>query len=84
MKIRVKSEDVSLRLWLPTNLIFGKAMVWLANTAGRKYAPDAMKDISPENLELLFAEFRRIKKKYGSWELVEVQSADGTHIHIVL
>ena len=43
-----------------------------------------MKDISPEALTALFAEFRRIKKKHGSWELVDIESADGGLVKVIL
>ena len=84
MKIRVKSAERNIHLYLPTNLIFGKGTVWLVNRFGRKYAENAMKDIPPEVLDRLFAEFRRIKRNHRRWELVEVQSSDGELIHIIL
>ena len=84
MRIKVKSDDTNINLILPTNWIFSKGTVWLANHFGRKYAGDAMKDISPEALDRLFAEFRRIKRTYGRWELAEVHSADGEEIYITL
>jgi hypothetical protein len=84
MRIIVKSEDTNIHLCLPTNLIFSKGTVWLANHFGRKYAGDAMKDIPPEAMDRLFAEFRRIKRQYGHWDLVEVSEADGTEVKITL
>ena len=84
MRIKVKSEDTNIHLRLPTNLIFSKGTVWLANHFGRKYAGDAMKDIPPEGLDRLFAEFRRTKRQYGHWDLVEVHRADGSEVKITL
>lgn len=84
MKIQVKSEGHHIQLLLPTGLVFSKGTVWLANHFGRKYAGDAMKAIPPQALEELFAELRRIKKKYGSWDLVEVKSASGEEVLIRL
>ena len=84
MKISVHDDETDLNLWLPTNLIFGKLTVKLINGVGRKYAGEALEKIPPEALERLFAEIRRIKKKYGSWELVDVESADGSIVHITL
>ena len=84
MRIKVKSEDTNIHLCLPTNLIFSKGTVWLANHIGRKYAGNAMKDIPPESLDSLFAEFRRIKRKHKHWVLVEVASSDGDEVSIVL
>ena len=83
MRIRIKSDEVNLNLVLPTRLLIGKTVVKLANTIGRRYT-DALKDIPPESLEILCAELRRVKKKYGSWELVDVESAEGDIVQIIL
>ena len=84
MRIQVKSEYRNINLVLPTNLIFSKGTLWLAEHYGRKYAGEAMKDISPEGLDRLFAEFRRIKRKHKHWVLVEVESSDGDAVSIEL
>ena len=84
MKISVHDDETNLNLWLPTNLIFGKLTVRLVNGLGRKYAGEALEKIPPEALEKLFAELRCIKKKYGSWDLVEVESADGRSVRVTL
>ena len=84
MRIRVKSENTNINLILPTNLIFSRGTVWLANHFGRKYAGDSMQDIPPEAMKRLFAEFRHIKRQYGHWTLVEVRSADGSGVEITL
>ena len=84
MRIKVKDEDTNINLLLPTNLIFSKGTVWLANHFGRKYAGDAMKGIPPEALDAVFTELRRIKRRYGHWTLVEVRSADGSGVEITL
>ena len=84
MRIRVQAEGRNINIALPTCMIFSKAVARIANTAGRKYAGDAMAQITPEQMDALFAEFRRIKKKYGSWELVDVESAGGEKVKIIL
>lgn len=84
MKIRVKSGDANINLVFPTNLIFGRLTVKLIHAFGRKYAGEALEKIPPEAMEKLFAELRRIKKKHGSWELVEVESADGSIVRVTL
>jgi hypothetical protein len=35
-------------------------------------------------LPALCDELRRIKKKYGTWDLVEVETASGQHVKITL
>ena len=84
MRIQIKSKDKKLNLVLPTKLIFGRWVVYLANTVGRKYAGEQMKSISPEALDALFAEFRHTKDRYGAWELVEIESSDGEIVKIIL
>lgn len=84
MRVQVRGDGHNLNIILPTRLVFSRCMVWLANTVGRKYAADAMENISPEALEALFAEFRRIKSQYGAWDLVDVESADGDRVLVRL
>ena len=84
MKIKIQTSDTNLNLVLPTNLLVGKTVVKIAGMVGRKYAGDALKDIPPEALELLCAELRRVKKKHGSWELVDIRTAGGSIVHITL
>ena len=84
MKIRIKWDEANLNLVFPTRLLIGKTVVKIANTIGRKYAAEALEGIPPEALELLCAELRRIKKKHGAWELVDVESADGDIVQVIL
>lgn len=79
MRILVKSEDHNVCLRFPTNLIFSPLVANIAKF-GLRYAPDDVPSISPEAMEALFAEFRRIKKKYGHWELVDMETASGTEV----
>lgn len=83
MKIRIKTDDTNLNLVFPTRLLIGKTVIRLANTIGRRYT-DALNDIPPESLERLCAELRRIKKQHGAWELVDMESADGDIVQIIL
>lgn len=84
MRIRINADGRRFTLLLPTALLFSRGTAWLANTVGRKYAGEAMKDIPPEAMNALFAELRRIKKRHGGWELVEAVSADGNRVNILL
>lgn len=84
MKIRIRDGNHNFTLLLPTMLVFSKPSLRLINGVARKYAPDAMAPIPAEGMEALWAELRRIKKKYGSWDLVEVDSADGEYVKITL
>ena len=84
MKIRIKSDGTNLNLVFPTRLLIGKTVVKIANTIGRRYASEALEGIPPEALEILCAELRRIKKKHGSWALVDVRSAGGEIVQVIL
>lgn len=84
MKIQVTDQSRSFTIPFPTGLVFNKAGAKIGSHFIRKYAPDSVAAIPPEALEELFAELNRIKKKHGSWELVEVKSADGEHVKITL
>lgn len=84
MKIIVKSREHNIRLGLPTSWIFSRGSAFLAEKLGRKYAPESMVNIPPEAIPKLCAELRRIRKKYGPYELVEVESAKGEYVKIML
>lgn len=83
MRIHVKSKDHNISLRFPTNLIFSPFVAKIAQF-GLRYATEDVPNIPPEAIEALFAEFRRIKKKYGSWELVQMDCASGDKVKIVL
>lgn len=84
MRVRVKDGEHAFTILLPTNLVFSRGTVWLANTFGRKYAGDAMKVIPPDAMEKLFVEIRSIKRRYGHWELAEVYGSDGEYVSVIL
>ena len=81
MKIQVTGGGKNIRLSLPDWLIFSRMTVWLASRAGGKYVPEG---ISSRNMHVLLGRLQKAKKKYGSWVLVEVESADGEHVKVEL
>lgn len=84
MKIHVTSEDHNIHLWIPTNLFFNPMVAHFAVRYGLRHAPDSARNISPDAMDSLFAEFRRIKKQYGRWELVDMETSTGDKVKIVL
>ena len=84
MKIHIKSKEQNLRIRIPTGLVFSPLGAWFICRYGLQYAGDAMKDLSPEALSALFAEFRRIKQTNPDWCLVEVESTSGSCVKITL
>lgn len=84
MRVQIKGGGRNIKITLPTRMIFNKAVVRVASRTGRKYVSETMEHIPPEALEALFTELRRIKKRYGCWNLVDIVSADGKIVKISL
>ena len=84
MRIQVKDGENNIHIafptWLLCNRFTAKSGIWVL----QRYVPSELHDLSPEKLSALFAELRRIKAKYGRWELVDVHSADGEIIKVIL
>lgn len=78
MKIQVSSGETRIPIWVPTGLLFGPCSAWLAETLGRKYAPEAMQNLPKGAVTALCRELRHLKRKHGAMTLVEVETADGT------
>ena len=97
MRIIVKGDGHNINIPIPTRMIFSKATVWMWLKFARKAMHSAEKYI-PENAEYkaesllesipdkavyaLCDELLRIKRKHGSWDLVEVESSDGDTVRI--
>lgn len=83
MKIQIREAERNFCLNLPTNLIFSRLVLRLAlkhsSINSRK-----IDGLTAEAADALSAEIRRIKKRHGTWELVEVRSADGETVKITL
>ena len=87
MKIRIRENDRTYRFWIPGWLLWGPATRWMLRVGmktGKRYLPETLQGLTPEKVEMLLLELRRIKRSRSTWELVDVQSADGTYIKIVL
>ena len=84
MRIHVHSQGRQIRLILPTQVIFSAPVAWISSAVMRKYVPDAAGNLPPEAIRKLFREVRRTKRKYGSWDLVEVDSQSGEKVLIRL
>lgn len=83
MKIRIRSDGHNFSIILPTRMLFSKEILKFGLRIGKKYS-DAVPNFPPEVIDALCDEIKRIKKKHGSWELVNVKSADGEQVQIIL
>ena len=84
MRIRVSGEGRDINICIPTTLIFNGITAEIATLCLRRSAPDQLNQLSSRQMRSLFSEFRRIKDKHGSWELIDVQSSDGEIVKIIL
>ena len=84
MRIYVQSQGKRIHLMLPTQVIFSAPVAWLGSVVMRKYMPDAVRKLPQEAIRELFREVRRMKRKHGSWDLVEVDSKSGEKVLIRL
>ena len=92
MKIQITGSGHDLNLTLPTKLIFSKFLIRTVLkhveigpiSAKQENVSAKLEKLSPEMVDCLLDELHRIRKKYGSWELVEVHSADGEYVKITL
>ena len=84
MRIIIRSAEKDLKILLPTNMIFSAPVAWLGARYGRNHSDDSAKEITPEQLQALFAILRKAKRMYGHYDLVDIESSDGTQVKIVL
>jgi len=99
MKIQIKGEGHTIKIPIPTALLFSRPSVWLwlkisrsGTSAFREYIPEHVEDktdaffsnISDEAVYALCAELMRIKRIRGSWNLVEVEASSGDQVLIQL
>lgn len=99
MKIQINSEGRSFALSIPTGLLFSKPMVWMglkflkkSSVYAAKYVPENaegkterfLSSIPEEAAYAICAEVKRLKKRHGPLELVDVQSSGGEQVKIIL
>lgn len=85
MKICVKeSGSKGFSITLPNWMILRPKLIRFGLRAGRHYAGDSVPDIPQETIKALCCEIKAIKKKYGTWTLVDVQSSSGDLVQITL
>lgn len=82
MKIQIIDEGRDLTLSLPNKMIFSRFV--LNKVIGKRRMGKNTELLSPETMKKLTVELEHIKETYGLWELVEVQSASGEHIKVIL
>ncbi len=83
MRIDIHSDERSFTVVLPTRLLFSKGVLKFGLKVG-KCCCNTVPEIPPAALDVLCGEIRRIKKTNPAWELVNIQSAGGDKVRIIL
>lgn len=85
MKIKFKdSGGTGFAFALPTRMLFSPKMLKFAIRTGQKHVEAEVPHIPPEAVDALCAEIKRIKKKHGTWTLIDIESADGDLVQVII
>jgi len=86
MRIYISSpREKTINLRFPTRLVFNKLTAIIGAKAMNKHIQtDEKLNISSHDMKRFFKELIRMKKKYPDLYLVDVESADGDVIKIIL
>lgn len=80
MYIRIKSGDTNLNLHLPTGLVLNRMTAGLVSNLLKQN--DVV--LSKKQIVGFAQELKACKKRFGSWNLVQIQSAEGDQVEIRL
>lgn len=84
MRIKVKASGLrQFTIAVPTGMIFSPMLVQLGLRIGRKYSAE-MPDISSRDLRAICKAVKQVKRRYGRYELVTVESGQGDLVKITL
>ena len=81
MIIRIKTEGKKIVLPIPVLWAFGR----LGLSFLKKHVDDeSFKNVTPKDMKKIRKTIRKMKRKHKKWNLVEVDSSDGTSVRIKL
>lgn len=84
MKITIRNhEGKGFTIPLPTALLSNPTLVTFGLRISRKASASAP-DLSAETVQSFCAAIKQVKRQYGTWELVHVESADGDIVSVIL
>ncbi len=85
MRIYVReNKGRKIRLAIPTSMVFNRLTAGAARKCIAKHDQSDNVNISAGDINKLFFELKRFKKKHPDLPLVEVESKDGTRVCIKL
>lgn len=82
MKIEIRDSEGQKTLHLPTGMLMNKTVLGLV--CRNRSIQSRLRDLPPEAVEAIVAELNEVRKKHGSWELLEVDTPKGENIRIIL
>lgn len=83
MRIHVKTAEKNIRLFLPSCLAMNDLTARISAHYIHKYT-DIFEGLSEKDLQTLFREIRRLKKKHPDWYLAEITDSNHTYVKIKL
>lgn len=84
MRITVKAKGARrIFIALPTGWVFSPTMISLWLRIGRKYSSE-VPNISNHDLRAICKAIKETKRRYGSYELVSVESSEGDLVGVIL
>ena len=85
MRINVESEDKRIKLALPSGLIYRIVFSGVGLKCLKRYGGDnCFSNITKKDMKKIRKTIRRMRKIHKSWNIVEVDSAEGDHIVVRL
>lgn len=85
MKIEVHaSGGPNMTIPMPNSMLFSPTLLNWGLKFIRRQSHRTMPEIPPETVKQACAAIKNYTKKVGSWELVHVESADGTAVIITI
>lgn len=84
MKIRVRTEEFRMTLFIPAFWILGSPLAhWILNRVGKRL-PVGFPPLTAEQRKSLRKTLKRCKKQYKGLTLAEVESSNGDQVTITL
>ncbi len=84
MIIQISGKDKDMNISLPTRMLFSKTVLRLIRFAANRRISESSVKIPPEAVGAIYAELERVKARYGTWTLVEVESEGKDTVKIIL
>lgn len=84
MKITIETGTEHREIRIPDGLLFNSVSLWLIQSAIKKSSPVDLGKLNGRTRRAVLAEIRKVRKQYGSWKLVDIESASGEMVSITI